>query len=291
MTGFARQTGGDGNWSWAWELKSVNGRGLEPRCRVPTGFDRVELGARAALTREFTRGNINASLDAQPARRGASLRVNDELLGQLAALASDLAARTGAAPARIDGLMALRGVIESAELGQDDETAIAARDAAVLATLDVAIAKLKEARAGEGRALGATLVVHVDEIAGLIDRAASFAVATPAAIKTRIEAQLAELLGNQPQIAPERLAQEAAMLALRADVREEIDRLRAHVSEARRLLEEGGAIGRRLDFLSQELNREANTLCSKSADLELTRTGLALKATIDRFREQAANVE
>jgi uncharacterized protein (TIGR00255 family) len=141
------------------------------------------------------------------------------------------------------------------------------------------------------RALNATLATHLDEIALLVDRAAGGAAATPAAIKARIETQLAELLGNQPQIAPERLAQEAAMLAVRADVREEIDRLRAHVAEARRLLAEGGAIGRRLDFLSQELNREANTLCSKSTDMELTRTGLALKATIDRFREQAANVE
>jgi uncharacterized protein (TIGR00255 family) len=291
MTGFARQTGGDGAWSWAWELKSVNGRGLEPRCRVPAGFDRVELGARAALTREFTRGNISATLDAQPARRAAGVRVNDELLAQLATLARELAQRTGAAPARIDGLMALRGVIEAADAALEDEATLAARDAAILATLDTAIGGLKAARAGEGRALDATLAEHLDGIARLADAAAHTASATPAAIKARIEAQLAELLGNQPQIAPERLAQEAAMLALRADVREELDRLRAHVAEARRLLKEGGAVGRRLDFLSQELNREANTLCSKSGDLELTRTGLALKATIDRFREQAANVE
>jgi uncharacterized protein (TIGR00255 family) len=290
MTGFARAAGDADGWAWSWELKSVNGRGLDLRCRVPVGFDRLEGAARAALGKAFARGSIAASLSVVPPQRGERVRINRAVLDQIVATIRELEGRVEAAPPRLDGLLAIRGVIESGEEVLEDEATLAARDAAMLATLDQAAAALRAARADEGRAIDAVLVAHIDEIARLAREAASNAAAQPAAVKARLEAQLNELLG-EGTIAPERLAQEAAMLAVRADVREEIDRLEAHVAQARALLAEGGAVGRKLDFLTQELNREANTLCSKAADMALTRTGLALKATIDRLREQAANVE
>jgi uncharacterized protein (TIGR00255 family) len=290
MTGFARAAGDADGWAWSWELKSVNGRGLDLRCRVPLGFDRLEGAARAALGKAFARGSIAATLSVVPPQRGERVRINRAVLDQIVATIRELESRIEAAPPRLDGLLAIRGVVESGEEVLEDEATLVARDAAILATLDRAAAALRAARGDEGRAIDAVLIAHIDEIARLAREAASNAAAQPAAVKARLEAQLKELLG-EGTIAPERLAQEAAMLAVRADVREEIDRLEAHVAQARALLAEGGAVGRKLDFLTQELNREANTLCSKAADMALTRTGLALKATIDRLREQAANVE
>ncbi len=290
MTGFARAAGGADGWAWTWELKSVNGRGLDLRCRLPIGLDRLEGAARAALGKAFARGSIAATLTVVPPQRGERVRINRAVLDQILATIRELEGQVEAAPPRMDGLLAIRGVVESGEDEQEDEATLAARDSAMLATLDQAASALRSARANEGRAIEAVLVAHIDEIARLVRDAAGTAAAQPAAIKARLEAQLRELLG-EGTIAPERLAQEAAMLAVRADVREEIDRLEAHVAQARGLLAEGGAAGRKLDFLTQEFNREANTLCSKAADMELTRTGLALKATIDRLREQAANVE
>jgi uncharacterized protein (TIGR00255 family) len=290
MTGFARAAGDADGWAWSWELKSVNGRGLDLRCRVPVGFDRLEGAARAALGKAFARGSIAATLTVVAPQRGERVRINRAVLDQVIATIRELEGKIEAAPPRLDGLLAIRGVVESGDEALEDEATLAARDAAILATLDHGAAALRAARAEEGRAIDAVLTAHIDEIARLTRDAAASAAAQPAAIKARLEGQLKELLG-EGTIAPERLAQEAAMLAVRADVREEIDRLDAHVAQARALLAEGGAVGRKLDFLTQELNREANTLCSKAADMALTRTGLALKATIDRLREQAANVE
>jgi uncharacterized protein (TIGR00255 family) len=290
MTGFARAAGEADGWAWSWELKSVNGRGLDLRCRLPVGFDRLEGTARAALGKAFARGSIAATLAVVPPQRGERVRINRVVLDQILVTLRELEGQVEAAPPRLDGLLAIRGVIESGEQEQEDEATLAARDAAILKTLDQATAALRAARAEEGRAIDAVLVAHIDEIARLVRDAAGCAAAQPAAIKARLETQLKELLGEST-IAPERLAQEAALLAVRADVREEIDRLEAHVAQARALLTDGNAVGRKLDFLTQEFNREANTLCSKAADMDLTRTGLALKATIDRLREQAANVE
>jgi uncharacterized protein (TIGR00255 family) len=203
----------------------------------------------------------------------------------------DLESKVNAAPARLDGLLAVRGVVETVEDTDENGEAGTARDTAMLKTLDTALAQLQSVREAEGKALAATLAAHVDEIETLTREAAGNAAAQPAAMKARLEAQLAELLGSQPPLPPDRLAQEVALLATRGDVREELDRLGAHIAAARALLTDKGAVGRRLEFLAQEFNREANTLCSKSADVALTQTGLALKAVIDRLREQAANVE
>lgn len=291
MTGFARAAASDEAFTWTWEARSVNGRSLDLRCRVPPGFDALEPAARAAAAKRFSRGNLNLTLGVERKSGAARIVVNRELLHQVLDLVKELQGRVDAAPPRLDGLLAVRGVIETAETEEEPEEARAAREAAMLATLDAALDQLRAARAAEGRALAKTMLAHLDEIEALTQQAAAQATAQPAALKARLEAQLAELLGSQPPLQPERLAQEVALLATRADVREELDRLDAHIRAARAMLNESGAVGRRLEFMAQEFNREANTLCSKSADIALTRTGLALKAAIDRLREQAANIE
>ncbi len=291
MTGFARASAADDRFAWTWETRSVNGRGLDVRCRVPPGFDQLETAARAAAAKRFSRGNINLTLSVERKAGTTRVVVNRDVLDQVLALVKDLEGKTSAAPARLDGLLAVRGVIDTVDNAGEPEEAAGRRDAAMLATLDAALGQLHTARQVEGRALHTALTAHLDEIESLTRDAASQAASQPAAIKARLEAQLAELLGQQPAVPQERLAQEVALLATRADVREELDRLHAHIGAARSLLEAEGAIGRRLEFLAQEFNREANTLCSKSNDIALTRTGLALKATIDRLREQSANIE
>jgi uncharacterized protein (TIGR00255 family) len=211
-------------------------------------------------------------------------------LAQAVRIAREIAAETGLAPARVDGLLALRGVIVQEEILGGDAPARAARDAAVLETLSLAFDSLSRARRSEGAKLAQVLLRTADEIGRLTEDARRTAAAQPVAIRDRLQAQLKDLLERSAP-GDERIAQEIAFLAARADVREELDRLAAHVHEAHTLIVSGDAVGRKLDFLSQELNREANTLCSKSADIALTRVGLALKAAIDQFREQAQNVE
>jgi uncharacterized protein (TIGR00255 family) len=291
MTGFARAAASDERFAWTWEARSVNGRSLDVRCRVPQGFDQLESAARAAAGKRFNRGNINLTLAVERKAGTTRVVVNREVLDQVLALVKDLEGRTNAAPARLDGLLAVRGVIDTVDEADEPEDVRAARDGAMLKTLDTALAQLQSVRETEGRALGAALTAHIDEIEDITRDAGRHAATQPAAMKARLEAQLAELLGSQPALPPERLAQEAALLATRGDVREELDRLAAHIAAARALLGDKGAIGRRLEFLSQEFNREANTLCSKSADIALTQSGLALKAAIDRLREQSANIE
>jgi uncharacterized protein (TIGR00255 family) len=272
-------------------VRSVNGRNLDMRARLPAGLEHLEAAARNEATKRFSRGNISATLTLERREGAAQLRLNRAALDQLIALASEYKGHGGVAPAQLDGLLAVRGVVEVVEAGAESEAERQAREVAVMASLGRALDELAIARGQEGRALAATLNAHLAEIEALVNEAATNAAAQPQGIRARILAQLTELLGADQPVAPERLAQEVAMMATRADVREELDRLRAHIVAAHKLLGEGGAVGRRLDFLSQEFNREANTLCSKSADIELTRTGLALKAVIDRLREQAANIE
>ena len=291
MTGFARAAGADQSYAWTWEAKSVNGRGLDVRCRLPPGMDRLEGQVRAAAAKRFARGNLSLNLAIDRQAAAGRLQVNRAALEQVLTLARELKDKIDAAPPRIDGLLAVRGVVEIADESVETDEARAHRDQAMLATLDETLANLAAARAVEGEQLARTMTKLLDEIALLTESAAASAGAQPEAIRDRLQAKLADLLGEKQAVPSDRLAQEVAMLVTRADVREEIDRLRAHVSQARGLLTEGGAIGRKFDFLAQEFNREANTLCSKSSDIELTRIGLSLKAVIDQLREQAANIE
>ena len=289
MTGFARAQGEANGISWVWEIKSVNGRALDLRLRLGPGFDGLEPELRAGLAQRFRRGNFSASL-AATRTAPPMLRVNREALAQLVALIDELTGEIEAAPPRLDGLLALRGVVETVE--DEDETVTEARCGEVLRSWSGALDRLAAARAEEGARIALLLRGQLDEMAALAAAAADCAAAQPAAIRQRLLTVLASLTGAGAAAVPEeRVAQEVALLAARADIREEIERLRAHVEQAGELLDEGEAVGRRLDFLCQELNREANTLCSKSADIELTRAGLALKAVIEQFREQVQNIE
>ncbi|HEV2100396.1 MAG TPA: YicC/YloC family endoribonuclease [Stellaceae bacterium] len=288
MTGFARAQGEAPGISWIWEVKSVNGRALDLRLRLAPGFDAVEPKLRAALAQRFRRGNISAGLSLVRTAAPA-LRVNREALAQLVALINELTGEVEAAPPRLDGLLALRGVVETVE--DEDEAVVEARRQAVLGGWNAALDQLAMARAEEGARIGALLRSQLDEMATLAAAAEGCAAAQPAAIRERLRIMLANLADLMPSMPEERVAQEVALLATRSDIREEIERLRAHIEQASELLQQGEAVGRRLDFLCQELNREANTLCSKSADIELTRTGLSLKAVIEQFREQVQNIE
>lgn len=283
MTGFARAAAAGAGWTW--EVRSVNGRGLDVRCRLPTGLDHLEAQIRAAVGKHATRGNITVTLTVNGGETAQRPRLNQAVLDEVLAIARHLQGRTDLAPPRLDGILALRGVLDFGDAGEPP------KDDELLASLNGVLATFARARADEGQEIERHMTGHLDEIERLTSEAARSAGAQPAAIKARLEAQLAELLGAQPPVTPERLSAEVALLATRADVREELDRLTAHLGAARKLFRDGGAIGRKLEFLSQEFNREANTLCSKSADIELTRLGLALKASIDRLREQAANIE
>jgi uncharacterized protein (TIGR00255 family) len=290
MTGFARREGGDGTQTWVWEAKSVNGKGLDVRARLPQGFEALEPQVRAAVQRVCARGNVNVSLSVDRGERPLQLQVNRTLLEQLVGLTRELQDELKTDPPRIDGLLAVRGVLESVEQ-PEPESERAERERRMAADLDALSEELAQVRRREGASLESSIRGHLDEIARLTQDAADNAASQPAALRERLRRQVAELMDSHDGLSEERLNQEAALLATKADVREELDRLTAHVAAARDLLDGGGAIGRRLDFLCQELNREANTLCSKSPDVALTRTGLAIKNAIEQLREQVQNVE
>jgi uncharacterized protein (TIGR00255 family) len=291
MTGFARAEGRDERVAWAWEIKGVNGKSLEPRFRLPPGHDGLEPRLRAALGERVRRGNVSVSLTANRlAGAGGALRINREALAQVLEAARGLAREFETAPPRLDGLLALRGVLEAGDEADSAEE-IERREAAMLRSWDGALDAFVAARAAEGARLQPVLDARLDEIERLTAEAEGTAAAQPEALKARLRGMVEALLEAAASLPEERLAQEAALLVARADIREELDRLHAHVAAARGLLAEATAIGRRLDFLCQEFNREANTLCSKSADLELTRIGLALKAVIEQLREQVQNIE
>jgi uncharacterized protein (TIGR00255 family) len=289
MTGFGRAEGGLGAWTWSVEARSVNGRNLETRFRGPPGFESLERAVREGATGRFQRGQLNVALQAKRAETAGALKVNlaaiESLLDQLEPLSTSGRA---VAPS-LDGLLLVRGVVEGGE-GEDDAEARAAMEAAMAGSIAAALDALKTARQGEGAALAPVLAGQVDRIADLVRQAEGLAAEQPATLKARFERRMAELLGEGGDYA-ERVVLEAAALAAKADVREELDRLAAHVTSARQLLASDAPAGRRLDFLSQEFMREANTLCSKSALTDLTAVGLELKAVIEQFREQIQNVE
>ena len=290
MTGFAEAHGSHEGARWRWEAKSVNGRGLELRLRLPPGFDGMEPAARVLAQGRFKRGNIQVVLTFETAPSARGLRIDAAVLASAVKIAKEIASETGLRPASIDGLLALKGVIVQDDALDPSAREHAGRDAAILESLAAAFDALARARAGEGAKLAVLLDAQIAEIARLTTAAGAVAVTQPAALRDKLRQQIADLVAPGT-VSPERLEQEIALLAVRADIREEIDRLASHVSEAKRLLASGEAIGRKIDFLAQEFNREANTLCSKSSDIELTRIGLDLKAVIDQFREQAMNVE
>jgi uncharacterized protein (TIGR00255 family) len=290
MTGFARADGAHGSYRWAWELKSVNAKGLEIRLRLPPGWDSVEVAVRARAAEALTRGTVYGTLTATREGVAPVVRVNEPVLAAILGAMRDVAGRIEAAPASLDGVLGLKGVIEVIDQVESEDDHRAA-ETAFVAGFGKALGGLAEMRRHEGAALAAVLIQRLNEIAALTARAEAVPGRKPDAIRERLKEQLALLLESSDRFDADRLHQEAILIAAKVDVREELDRLAAHVAQARRLLEQGGAVGRRLDFLAQELNREANTLCSKSNDVELTNIGLELKSVVEQFREQVQNLE
>jgi uncharacterized protein (TIGR00255 family) len=290
MTGFARANGVVGAYAWAWELKSVNAKGLELRLRLPPGWDAIEVPARSKASEALARGTVYANLTVNRAGSPPVVKVNEPVLAAVLATIRDVAHRIDAAPPSLDGILALKGVIEVSEADEGEEERNAA-EAAILKGFAAALAGLSEMRRREGEALQRVLAARLDEIGVLSGRAEAAPGRRPEAIKARLAEQIGVLLNASERFDADRLHQEAILIAAKADVREELDRLVAHVAQARHLIETGSAVGRRLDFLSQELNREANTLCAKSNDKELTNIGLELKTVVEQFREQVQNLE
>jgi uncharacterized protein (TIGR00255 family) len=290
MTGFARTEGAAMGARWSWELKSVNGKGLDVRFRLPPGFDDLELPARERAARMLTRGNVQATLTLQFEASAPRVALNEAFLDDILEAVRRVSERLGTASPSADVILGIRGVLEVTE-GELDETERAGLVDALLETFDLTLRGLVAARAREGAVLGAVLAQRLDAIESLTAAAEASPGRSAEAIGARLAEQIATLLEAAPALDPARLHQEAALLATRADIREEIDRLVAHVAAARTYLAQGSPIGRQLDFLAQEFNREANTLCAKSNDSALTAIGLELKLAVDQLREQVQNLE
>jgi len=290
MTGFARHEGATDGVDFVWELRSVNGKGLDLRLRLPPGFEAIEADTRRLAAARLTRGNIQASLQLRRDDELPVFTVNEAMLDQVLSLSSRLVADGHAGPPSSDGILAIKGIVEVAERTLTPE-AREMRQKGVAQGFLAVVEQLVAAREAEGLVLSDILSLRLGEIAALIERAEDDPSRSRETIRQRLRGQIGELLDADERLDEGRLHQEAAILAARADIREEIDRLRAHVEAARALLATGGPIGRRLDFLSQEFNRESNTICSKSNSTSLTAIGLELKVVIDQFREQVQNIE
>jgi uncharacterized protein (TIGR00255 family) len=290
MTGFARSHGASGPYVFEWELKSVNAKGFDLRLRLPPGWDELEAIAKKRAAERLARGTVYANLNIKRANALAAVRINEDVLASVVKAASQLAGKIDAVAPSIDGLLAIKGVIEVVEPESDEEEDKAAM-AAAAAAFDNALADLVAMRQREGLALGQILSQRMDEVEALAKRAETAPGRKPEAIRARLAEQVAALLETSDRFDADRLNQEALLIAARADIREELDRIGSHVAQARELIRKGGPIGRRLDFLAQEFHREANTCCSKSNDVELTNTGLEMKNVIEQFREQVQNLE
>lgn len=286
MTGFARAAGTTGAVQWAWEVRSVNGRGLDVRVRVPAGYEAVGETARIALQKTLSRGQIQLSLTMTRSEGAPKVRINETLLANLAQAVARVPRPEGVAPATMDGLLGIRGVVEAEEEASSDADSLNRDLTEGVVRL---VADLVEARRAEGRQLEEVVSGQVARIAALTQAAEDEPSRRPEAVRARLTAAVESL--SNTALDPERLHQEAVLLAAKADVREELDRLRAHGAAARDLLAAGGPIGRRLDFLAQEFGREANTLCAKAGEIGLSRIGLDLKAVVEQFREQVQNIE
>ena len=290
MTGFARSHGTSGPYAFEWELKSVNAKGFDLRMRLPPGFDEVETIARKRATEVLSRGTVYANLTVKRGNALSTVRVNEDVLNSILRIAADLAGKIDAVAPSVDGLMAIKGVIEVVEPEADEEEDKAAK-MAVAAAFDEALTALVAMRKREGITLGEILTLRMNEIEMLAKKAEAAPGRKPEAIRAKLAEQIAALLESSDRFDSDRLNQEALMMAAKADIREELDRIASHVSQVREMIGKGGAVGRRLDFLAQEFNREVNTCCSKSNDIELTNTGLEMKNVVEQFREQVQNLE
>ena len=290
MTGFARSQGASGPYAFEWELKSVNAKGFDLRMRLPPGWDELESFAKKRASEVLSRGTVYANFNVKRTNALSTVRVNEDVLASILRVATMLAGKIDAVAPSIDGLLSIKGVIEVVEPESDEAEDKTARDAAAGA-FDQALAHLVDMRRREGTALGQILLQRMNEIEHLSGKAEAAPGRKPDAIKARLSEQIALLLETSDRFDPDRLNQEALLIAAKADIREELDRIASHVAQAREMIARGGPVGRRLDFLAQEFNREVNTCCSKSNDVELTNTGLEMKNVVEQFREQVQNLE
>jgi uncharacterized protein (TIGR00255 family) len=290
MTGFARSQGTSGLYVWAWELKSVNAKGFDLRIRSPVGWDAVDVAVRARAAEVLARGTVYAALTVDRQGSASAVKINEPVLNAILGTLRSLEGRIDATPPSLDGILALKGVLEVAEADEREEDRRVA-EANIIAGFGDAVRGLNEMRQHEGAALGQVLVSRLAEMAALGASAEAAPGRRPEAIRARLAEQIALLLQTSDRFDPDRLHQEAILIATKADVREELDRLASHMGQAEKLIGQGGPVGRRLDFLSQELNREVNTLCAKANDVELTNIGLELKNVVEQFREQVQNLE
>jgi uncharacterized protein (TIGR00255 family) len=290
MTGFGRSSGAHGETSWHWEIRSVNGRGLELRFRMPSGLEGLEIKARSLAQEMLARGNCTLNLTLRRESGELAIRLNEAALSQALAAAERAKALTQKEAPSLDTLFAMRGVVEVVE-GEESEEAQAKLEDALLKGLRTALDQLVAGRKSEGARLTSVIGNQLHQIASLVERAASASARQPVAIMQRLGEQVARLMESSSGLDPERLHQEAVLLAAKADIQEELDRLRSHVTAAQDLLEQEQPVGRRLEFLAQEFNREASTICSKASDIEISRAGLELKSVIDQLREQVQNIE
>ena len=290
MTGFARAHGVSGAYAWSWELKSVNAKGLDVRFRLPPGWDAVEVAARQRVAEKLSRGTVYCNLTAERKGVAPTVKINEPVLTAVIASLQQLTGKIDAGAPTLDGILSLKGVMEVSEENEREDERQAA-EAAIVAGFDAALKDFVAMRRHEGDALGTILNARLSEISALAARAEAAPGRKPEAIKARLAEQVATLLEASQRFDSDRLYQEAIMLASKADVREELDRLAAHVAQSQKLLRDGGPAGRRLDFLAQELNRESNTLTAKANDVELTNIGLELKSVVEQFREQVQNLE
>ena len=290
MTGFARSHGASGPYAFEWELKSVNAKGLDVSLRLPPGWDELESFAKKRAAEVLSRGTVYANFNVKRTNALSTIRINEDVLASVVRVAGVLAGKIDAVAPSIDGLLSIKGVIEVVEPEADETEDKAAKDAASVA-FDQALVHLVEMRQREGTALAQILLQRMDEIEQLAKKAEIAPGRKPDAVKARLAEQIAMLLETSDRFDPDRLSQEALLIAAKADIREELDRIASHVAQARDMIAKGGPVGRRLDFLAQEFNREVNTCCSKSNDIELTNTGLEMKNVVEQFREQVQNLE
>jgi len=290
MTGFARGQGVAGAYAWSWEIKSVNAKGLDLRFRLPQGWDAIEVPSRTRVTEKLSRGTVYATLSVERKDVQPTVKVNEPVLAAVLSTLKGLSGKVDAAPPSLDGILSLKGVIEVTE-EDEGEAEHRAGENAIVAGFEQALAALIAMRRAEGTTIGRLLSARLDEIAALAARAETAPGRKPEAIKARLAEQVSTLLASSERFDSDRLHQEAILLAAKADIREELDRLASHVGQAKKLLADGGPIGRKLDFLAQELHRESNTLTAKANDVELTNIGLELKSVVEQFREQVQNLE
>jgi uncharacterized protein (TIGR00255 family) len=290
MTGFARVQGQSDDAHWSWEIKSVNAKGFDLRLRLPQGLDGVEAELRRMMGTVINRGTIHANLELTRLTTTPEIRINDELIAQLLRKLGEAARKADLKPPSIDAILSIRGVVETVER-QEDEASQARLVSAIIQSLEEAVVALIASRQSEGAVLHDILMQRIDAMEKLVLQAEAHPSRQVEAIKARLASQLSELMEASDSLDPQRLHQEAVLLAVKGDIREELDRLKAHCAQVQDYLQRGGAIGRRMDFLAQELSREINTLCAKSNDIELTKIGMDLKTYVEQLREQVQNVE